>query len=243
MRGAGRERGMILLEVLVAVVLIGLVVGPLAAALSGVIGQSRAVREAGAGEAASRRAGTKGLEGWGPRLTEASWRPGPMLRVATDLAGGVAGPEATVGIWVDGWAVGEVPVCAEGEPGAASGEVIVPASVWSGRAGGEVVLRVRTGAGSWGPPWRSAVPGQDGGAPAVGTVAGAESERPTSVVHRPGIGTSKLTASWAAAPLTAPTFPLLFTLSASVQGWGQAVLDGRSQWWRMEEGRSVDLFY
>ena len=234
---------MILLEVLVAVVLIGLVVGPLAVALSGVIGQARAVREAGGGEADSPRAGMKGLEAWGPRVTEASWRPGPVLRLATDLAGSLGGLEATVGIWVDGWAVGEVPVGVEGEPGAASGEVTVPASVWSGSAGGEVVLRVRTGLGAWGPPWRSAVPSQDGGSPALGTVAGAEPAQPTAVIHRPGTGTSKLAASWAAVPLPAPPFPLLFAASASVHGWGEAVLDGRAQWWWMEEGRSVDLFY
>jgi hypothetical protein len=237
------QRGTILLEVLVAVVLVGLVVGPLATVLAGLVGQARAVRVAGSGRSVADRDGGNGLEGWGPRVSAASWRPGPVLRLATDLAGSQDGIEAIVGSWVDGWAVGEIPVGADGGEAAALGQVTVPASVWSGLAGGEAVLRVRTGSGVWGPPWRSAVPGVDGTAPSAGTLSGAQPAVPTAVVHRPSTGTSKLTVSWAAAPLSARPFPLLFQAGASVQGWGEAALDGGSQWWWMEEGRSVDVYY
>lgn len=237
------QRGTILLEVLVAVVLVGLVVGPLATVLAGLVGQARAVRAAGSGRSVADRDAGKGLEGWGPRVAAASWRPGPALRLRTDLAGSQDGVEAVVGIWVDGWVVGEIPLGAEDGEAGVLGQVTVPASVWSGLAGGEAVLRVRTGSGVWGPPWRSAVPGVDGAAPPVGRLSGAEPAEPTAVVHRPGAGTSKLTVSWAAAPLSAPPFPLLFRASASVQGWGEAALDGGSQWWWIEEGRSVDVYY
>lgn len=240
---ASRESGTILFEVLVAVVLIGLVVGPLATALSGVIGQARTLREEGAGQAASDGASGNRLEGWGPRVTEASWNPGPVLRLSTDLAGSGDGVDARVGIWVDGWSVGEVPLGADDGQAAAPVEVTVPASVWSGRAGGEVVLRVSSGTGGWGPPWRSAVPGLDGGAPDIGMAAVEESLQPTAVVHRTGTGTTKLTVSWSIAPLAVPPFPLLFPVMASVQGWGGVALEGGTQWWRMEEARSVDVYY
>jgi hypothetical protein len=57
------------------------------------------------------------------------------------------------------------------------------------------------------------------------------------------MGTSSLTVSWSAAPLSSPPFGLLFSLAPDIQGWGGATLDGRSQWWWMEEGRSADLYF
>ncbi len=244
-RGGGRscnERGSILLEVLVSALLIGLVVGPLATALSGVIGQARAVREAGAGDAASDRTHAGRLEGWGPRVTEAAWRPGPVLTLTTDLAGSRNIVEASVGVWVNGWSVGEVTVgrrrsgsggrrdysraCLERTCGRGSGAA---GSYRSGGLGASVALS-RAGR-------------RRGSSGTLGRLRAWSPWSPRSSSTGPVAGTSKLTVSWAAAPLPAPPFPLLFTASASVLGWGEAVLDGGSQWWWMEEGRSVDVFY
>ena len=79
------------------------------------------------------------------------------------------------------------------------------------------------------------------GKPGRGTTG--EKTRPIATMPTDLTGTSSLTASWSAAALTSPPFGLLFCLAPAIEGWGGATLDERSQWWLMEEGRDVDLYF
>jgi hypothetical protein len=64
------------------------------------------------------------------------------------------------------------------------------------------------------------------------------------VLHRPSVGTSAPMGSWTVTPLAPPSLPLLFVIAEpSLAGWSGVTLDGRSQWWWAEEGRSVDLYF
>jgi hypothetical protein len=114
---------------------------------------------------------------------------------------------------------------------------------WAGLSGGELTVRVRTANGPWGPPWRLAVPGPAAEEPAPGPAFPDPSLEPAVAAHRPAAGTSSLTASWDADVFSPPSFGAPFVVAARVQGWGAAVLDQRSQWWWMEDGRSVDLYF
>jgi hypothetical protein len=234
-----------MLEVLVATLLVGLLVVPLATALAGTVGEARNIRQRVGANPATPTA-SEASEGWewGPQVIAASWRPGPLLQLRFTGAAGGTPEDAEVGLWADGWLIAEqaIPPSAPGEPAATSDTQLGP-EVWTGLAGGELVVRVRMGGGVWGPPWHLAVPGSEGGTPALGVPLSVPSEGPAAVVHRPGNGTSSLSVSWSAIALDSPPFGLLFPVSAAVEGWGGATLDGRSQWWWMESGRSVDLYF
>ena len=104
------------------------------------------------------------------------------------------------------------------------------------------MIRARVANGAWGPPWRLAVPEAGGGTPAPGLALSASPARRSWCIAR-AAATHPLTASWSAAPLTSPPFGLLFSLTPALQGWSGATLDGRSQWWWMEDGRSVDIYF
>ena len=61
-----------------------------------------------------------------------------------------------VGLWCDGWSLGEREVDPEGR-------VRMQASDLRDLVGGELLVRVREAEGTWGPPWRSIVAGQHRG--------------------------------------------------------------------------------
>ena len=257
-RGFSRWRdcaGSILLEVVVAAALVGLIVGPLAVSFSSTVERARAERQA---SAAAGAAGTPGSPGsgldscsagsdpgpawrWGTRVLAASWRPGPVLHVALGTAGSAAVAGGVVGFWVDGWPVGQMTVLGEG---AGAGEAAVDASTWSGLAGHELVIRGREAGGPWGAPWRSAVSPASGGDPQAGSSQQTASADPALVLHRPSVGTSAPVGSWSVTLLALPSLPLLFVVGGTgLAGWSGVDLDGRSQWWWAEEGRSVDLYF
>lgn len=232
-----------MLEVLVAAVLVGMIVGPLATAFSGIIQQAREVRSIEHADVSMRGITSADAWEWGPRVLDTRWSPGPVLHVKTTAATGDRDGAATsAGLWVDGWLLDEIALPAAGAPGTSEDDIRLESPVWSGLMDQEVVIRVRFG-GAWGPPWRLAVPGPDGASPISGQVAPGDAPDPITVVHRPGAGTSSLGASWAGVALPAPPFGLLFVVDASPSGWAGATLDGRSQWWWAEEGRSVDVYY
>jgi len=241
----GGSGGSILLEVLVAALLVGLLAAPLATALAGMVGEARSLRQrvggGQAGDAASQAA--EGWE-WGSRVIAGWWRPGPALHVRLSGAAGEGSTATEVGLWADGWLVADevIPPSAQSGP-PATDDVQMGPELWTELADSELVVRVRTPGGAWGPPWRLAVPESGGGNPGLGAALPAPAEGPTVVVHRPGVGTSSLNGSWSAAALTFPPFGLLFSLAPAIDGWGGATLDGRSQWWLLEEGRSVDLYF
>jgi hypothetical protein len=239
--------GSVLLEVVLATVLVGILVVPLATSFAGAVEQTRANRmqATAVGPEGQNVDAASGWE-WGPRIIGGWWRPGPVLHLK--VVGGVAGSAETalmLGLWVDGWPKGEWPVDAGGTSGEVGGldETLIGPAPWTGLAGGELTIRARTGDGPWGPPWRLAVPGPAGDAPAPGPVLPDSALQPVVVAHRAAAGTESLTASWNADPLSPPAFGAPFVVTARVQGWGAAVLDQGSQWWWMEDGRSVDLYF
>jgi hypothetical protein len=239
------SRGSILLEVVLAALLVGVLVVPLATAFAGTVGEARAVRQRAEEDRAREAVGPTG-EGWewGPRVISAWWRPGPVLHVRVSGGADQGSTDTQVGLWADGWLIAEQVIPAD-QPGdaLATSDLQMGPELWTGLAESELLIRLRTAGGAWGPPWRLAVPEAGGGAPVLGSAVSAPPQEPTTVVHRPGIGTSSLTASWSAAPLTSSPFGLLFSLAPAVQGWGGATLDGRSQWWWMEGGRGVDIYF
>lgn len=237
--------GSILLEVMVATLLVGLLVVPLATSFAGMVGEARAVRQRAEGDPAE-HAASQSAEGWewGSRVIAGWWRPGPVLHLTMSGAAGEISASAEVGLWADGWLLAQEAVVLSGESGPpATNELQMGPELLTGLADRELVVRVRTVGGAWGPPWRLAVPEPGAGTRALGVALTASSQGPTVVVHRPGAGTSSLTVTWSTADLICPPFGLLFSLAPAVEGWGGATLDGRSQWWLMEEGRSVDLYF
>jgi hypothetical protein len=237
--------GIILVEVVIAAVLVGLVAVPLGVAFSGAVERARVARQAetsAAGEAEGVSADPGGAWDWGPKIASAWWLPGPVLHVRVANAGGGEAVNIVVGLWADGWLVGTV--AADGRSGRVSaGELSVGTRTWSGLAGSELVVRARAGDGAWGAPWRLTVPELAGDSPTPGSLGPAVTSGPSVVAHRSETGVSPLTVSWSAVSLASPPFGLLFLLDPAVLGWGGASLDGRSQWWWMEEGRSVDVYF
>ena len=235
--------GSILLEVVLAAVLVGLILGPLATAFAGVVEQARTARRLAGMETGAAVESSTAWE-WGPRVVEAWWRPGPALHVRISGLTGGSAATTQVGLWADGWLVREMTVPGDdaGVPSTA-GELQVGAQTWTDLAGQELVIRVRTAEGAWGPPWRLAVAVPSGADPSPGSPLDSPPLGPAAVVHRAGAGTSDMWTSWSAGALTSAPFDLIFSLNPAVSGWGGATLDERSQWWWMEGGRSVDLYF
>lgn len=241
-----RQCGSILLEVMIGVILAGVLLVPLATSFGSAVGQTRDARgrTVAMGEGASGVGDLGGWE-WGPRVIAAWWRPGPDLHVR--ISGGGEDRDdgsRTVGLWVDGWLVEErtiQPMQTRGAEG--SDETRVGLGLWNDLTGGELVIRVRGEAGAWGPPWRLSVAEGSAADPAPGSIGTATVALPEAVAHRPAAATSGLQVSWSAAPLRSPAFGEPFVVATDVGGWGSATLDGRTQWWWMEEGRCVDLFF
>ncbi len=237
--------GSVLLEVMMATLLVGLLVVPLATSFAGMVGEARTVRQRAQGDAGGRTT-SQSAEAWewGPRVIAGWWRPGPVLHLRVSGSSGESPADVEVGVWADGWLVGQEVIVLSGRSGSpATNDLQIGPELWIGLADSELVVRVRTVTGVWGPPWRLAVPEPGAGSPALGAALPTPPQDQTVVVHRPGIGTSSLTATWNPGDLTCPPFGLLFALTPAVEGWGGATLDGRSQWWLMEEGRSVDLYF
>ena len=251
-RSVGGSAGSILLEVVVAAALVGLIVGPLAVTFSNMVERARAERQVAAavGTAAGNSSAKAGASAgdpvgppweWGTRVLGAQWRPGPVLHVTLGADGSGALAGGTVGLWVDGWQVAQVSVGSDGD-GAV--EATVDGRTWSGLAGHELVIRARETGGIWGAPWRLALPAANGADPQAGSADPGAAVDPMLVLHRPCVGTSTPRVSWSVAPLALPAFPLLFAVrEPDLAGWSGVTIDGRSQWWWAEEGRSVDVYF
>lgn len=229
-----RQSGWILLEVMVAVVLLGVLVGPLAGSVMAAAAQSERLRQQ-AGELSA-----DPVEGfilaawtWGPGLASVDWRPGPALEVTPCFPD--QGSAALVGLWIDGW------FQEEWEVGFGS-SLLIPLQTWSAHEGGEAVVRSRGQGGAWGPPWRSLV------ADAGGTVAGLGLREAGSVgatqmvVHPPLAGSAAVDPSWSAdgSSLDA-SLPVILTLvpegpvGVSLASWAQST--------RMRGQRDLDVYF
>ena len=225
--------GSILIEVVVAVVLLAVLVVPLATAAQSAVSRAQSVRnQAEHVTDAIKVTGGEAWE-WGTAVASAWWRPGPVLHLEIEERGA---PDHIVGLWVDGWFVGE-------ESPDPDGRVRVEAPTWSGLFGRELVLRTRERGGAWGPPWRSVVPAADGGIPSP-TYAGEGVVRgDQAVVHVPTLGNPLLRASWAGAPLDAGPLGMPFVLPPGGSGCCGVSLEGGTQSWWMESGRALDVYF
>lgn len=224
--------GWILLEVIVAITVAGLLIGPLAGALLSSMALASRSRDRAAAVAGSTQFGKAAAAWeWGPRVLDVRWLGGPSLRAETVLGGDAA--EVDAGVWIDGWFVGAWPVDQ-------SRSVSVAHEVWEGREGAEVVVRARVGEAGWGPPWRLVVPGADGeSVPGPSPSTGEEGE---AVLHAPAAATPEVAVSWEAQPLL-PELPRALVLPVALVGAVSAAVDGAEQTWRVEAGRDLDVYF
>jgi hypothetical protein len=145
-------------------------------------------------------------------------------------------PAMVVGLWVEGWFVGERNPDAEGA-------VRLGPEAWSASAGGEVVVRVRSASGAWGPPWRSLVPGAEGvvSLPASGQEGGgAEGE---VIAHPPAAGNPALRFSWTQVGADSGPLGLPAIFETTLFGPCGLSLDSTVQSWSMEAGRGLDVYF
>ncbi|MGI5939528.1 MAG: type II secretion system protein [Thermoleophilia bacterium] len=234
-RPAEASQGWILLEVMVAVMIAGILLGPLATAVMSAVGQAAHVRRQADGLVAH-SLDTESMDAWiwGGQVIAGEWSAGPALEVRVRFPSG-AGDPSMVGVWVDGWFRGEWPV----DP---SGVLTIEATTWSAGEGSEVVLRVRAPGASWGPPWRSLVPGFDGRPVAASSTGTPESGSAKTVIHPPAVGNPALEISWEGArSIPALLLPLVFEGPGA--GPVSASIEGSAQTWLMENRRALDVYF
>jgi hypothetical protein len=238
--------GWILVEILVALVLLAIVLGPLVDGLATAMDRAAAIRGHAEGDSSGRldsgkeaSSGALDAWNWGPRVTSAVWHPGPSLEILTRED--VERPQI-VGAWLDGWFRGE-------ESPDQAGIVTLRASSLAGCCGRELVVRVRQEGGEWGPPWRSLVPDSYARLPSTTATAdgvlaanGGETEAYT-VVHaperaNPGVRTSDGTVRMLLDALAFPVFLPPVTVGAH-----HAEVGKDQQSWLMEAGRALDLYF
>ena len=146
---AQRQAGSILLELLVAFALFALALGPLCNGLETAVERAAAVRSRGSEvKLPADAVDASAAWAWGPHVVRGEWQAGQtlVLAVKADIAAG-----ATLGLWADGWFLGELEVTADGRVEARVGCL-------GAETGAELVARVRLEEAAWGPPWRSLVP-------------------------------------------------------------------------------------
>ena len=232
--------GIVLLEVMVALALVSLLVMPLATAVDGAVSRADTVRQR-ASEVVERTAGPDASKAWdwGPVVVDVKWHPGPVMDVRIGQAGG---GDVLVGLWIDGWSLGERSVDE-------TWSLRIGAVELGGLAGAEVVLRVRATEGRWGPPWRSVVADHLGGYSGI-DLASLESpaldgERGTqaSVAHVPNLASLSPNVSWTTDDPTALATGPLFGLPPSTVGRCEIVFDCREQSWLMETDRALDIYF
>jgi hypothetical protein len=233
------RHGWLLIEVAVAVVLSAVLLGPLVTSIHSALMRADAVSAKASGLCRVTDAGVPSAWDWGAMITSAAWRPGPELDVETE-GRGEAG--RTVGLWVDGWFVGE-------HEADDDGNVHLGAGVWWQSGGCELLVRTRDVDGCWGPPWRTVVPATFSavGRPATEsqqhlTAALAEGAV-TTFVHVPGPANPRLEMSWMDDPVEAGPLGLPFLLPVSGDGECGLTLGDAAQAWRAEAGRGLDLYF
>jgi hypothetical protein len=229
---ARRNEGLVLIEVLMAVVLLAFLAVPLVTAVQSAARRADMARS----QAASVSVATEGHEAedaweWGEAVSSAWWRPGPTLHIRVEAG---SGEEYVAGLWADGWFLGEW-------ASADDGAIQVGAPVLTDVVGGELVVRVRSSGGVWGPPWRLVVPAADG-LSALSDSGGSGLSGET-VAHVPTMASPALWLSWADILPEATPLGLPFLLPPAGPGTCGADLDGRRQSWKMEDGRGLDIYF
>jgi hypothetical protein len=238
--GATGASGSILIEVVVAVLLAGVLVGELAPALSASLYRAAQVDLQASSIGIETAATVRDSWDWAPSVSSSSWEAGPVLRVGCKQRD--RADEQVAGLWAEGWFLGEHAL----DAGAG---LRLEGATWEGMQGRELVLRVRESDGEWGPPWRTVVPdvyGDIGGPkatplPAAGE-AGVLSGQETAV-HVPWLATAVLQSSWAVGPDEAVGIGSPVFVIPSTAGLRDIALTGNIQTWLKEAGRVVDLYF
>jgi hypothetical protein len=240
-RAEGRYRqGFILVEVMVAVVLLATLLTSLATGAQRALDAAVKLRDkAAALSTGAARYPSNTPWQWGAMIERTSWSPGPELTVRMGVGAGV---EAIVGIWRDGWLLGEWDVSG-GE------DFRLGAATWGGASGRELVVRARVARGGWGPPWRSIIP-ESSGEVSVGTASGTSDltpaigfDDPMTVAHTRSYSLPVFRGSWAESPVFRDVQGVVFVLSAFGPGSCWLECDGRSQSWANGEGRILDVYF
>jgi len=167
------------------------------------------------------------------------WKPGPLLSVAPGV--GCDG-DVLVGIWSDGWLLGEWPLTAPDR-------LELGPSTWQGLTGIQLVLRVRKPEGYWGPPCRTVVADAYGNVAGTAAEIGSEAAPSTSfdgafaVMHLTALATSDIETSWGAGVLTELVHNLVIALGSAGSGVCAVQSTDRTQTWIGHEGRKLDLFW
>jgi hypothetical protein len=233
-----RSEGTILIEVVVAVVLLGVLVGPLVGEALSAVGRADKVRQQAA-RVADTVPGEGALEAWswGTQVAAAWWRSGPTLYVRPGTSGGLP---ATIGLWADGWFLGE-------EYPEADGVLRLGATTWSTCAGRELVVRARTAGGVWGPPRRSLVPEASGVVAlplSAGTPGGLAAEASGQVVaHAPSAGNPAFQLSWDPVGTAPGPLGMPLVVQGVPSGPAEVSLDASDQSWSMEPERDLDAYF
>ncbi len=232
--------GFALLEVMVALVLVGALLGALATEAQRAL--DAAIRLRGKAASLSLEYGNDldlGAWDWGPRVALAEWQGGTELRVSTGL--GLA-TGAKVGVWNGGWFLGEWAV-------PTAGPVVLGQGIWQGHAGDELVIRTRSEGGSWGPPWRTVVPdfyGGDGSDLALGSAGSVEAqsyEAVGTVVHLLSRSACSPQVSWSSQPVLQKLAGALVLFPECGPGLCRVSIRERKQSWLGVEGRRIDVYF
>lgn len=240
--------GFTLLEVMVAVILLGVLAVPLVTSSLSALGAANAARlRDGHLAAVAAVSGGKDAWEWGVRVESVVWQSGPTLEVTVGVMGQAEGVAPLVGLWTDGWFLGE-------QPPEDDGVCNVAASEWRGAAGQELVIRVREPEGPWGPPWRTVVPDWGGEDPALteidpmsmsgaGRTDGKETAVHASALANPTVRCGN------AGPLV-DLDPLGLVLLVKPGGSGRCELsvgpeeaEGSVQSWYEEDARALDVYF
>lgn len=229
-----RCEGSILIEVVVAIVLLAILIVPLAGGILSAAGRADTVRQQAA-RVADADPSEEALQAWnwGNEIASASWHPGPTLYMRPGRSGDQV---PIVGLWLDGWFLGE-------ESPDVDGVLRLGAATWSVHAGGELVLRARTPGGVWGPPWRSLIPEAEGvvSLPAsAGAAAGTEGQ---VVAHAPAAANPEFQVSWDQVCPEPGPLGLPLALQTALSGPSGVSLEGSAQSWWMDAERELDVYF
>lgn len=151
MRSRRRQEGLVLVEVMMALILLAICLVPLALLLDRLSAGLQRAEQRWAATGNEEQGRTEEWD-WGPRVIEAEWRPDGSLALRTASGGNRGSLE--IGVWVGGWLAGQVTAGADGRA------TVSTATFVSAQPGDEVLVRVRSEHAAWGVPWRLVKPGQ-----------------------------------------------------------------------------------
>ena len=244
----GPTRGFTVLEVMVAAILLGVLVVPLVTSALSALGAGDATRlRDGQLAAIAAVSGCGYAWEWGPRVESATWQPGPELEVTLGAMGEAEDVASLVGLWADGWFLGQRSPDTEGV-------LRLAASEWREIMGRELVIRVREPEGTWGPPWRTIVADRAADHPSVVEVdpirmEGSQPTAPASTVaHQPAFANPAVHRGIAGPAVEVDPLDLLFFVNPGGSGRldlsvGQEEVEGSTQSWYEEEGRALDVYF